>query len=80
MDKNLRKLCFDRDDWHCVHCNCTYALDPHHIVHVSQGGKDELHNLITLCRSCHNAHHDGFLKIELIEGEVKFTRLRNWKP
>jgi 5-methylcytosine-specific restriction endonuclease McrA len=76
----LRKLVFDRDDWHCIHCNSTFGLDPHHIKFVSQGGKDCLENLICLCRICHNAVHDGFLKIELIDGEVRFTRMRGWKP
>jgi 5-methylcytosine-specific restriction endonuclease McrA len=80
LDKKIRKMCFDRDDWACRHCNSRANLTPHHIVYISQGGKDELHNLLCLCIICHSAHHDGLLKIELIDGEVKFMRLRNWKP
>ena len=77
---HVKKLMLERDDYRCAHCFCTYALDPHHIVKRSLGGGDDLHNLVTVCRICHNANEDGLLKIELIGGEVKFTRLRGWKP
>jgi 5-methylcytosine-specific restriction endonuclease McrA len=80
LTKWLRKECFDRDDWACRHCNNRNGIDPHHIIPRGRGGKDLLENLICICRTCHNAFHDGRLKIELIDGEVKFTRLRNWKP
>jgi len=37
------------------------CVDVHHIVFRSHGGKDEIENLIGLCRSCHNLAHDGTL-------------------
>jgi 5-methylcytosine-specific restriction endonuclease McrA len=80
LDKVLRRACFERDDYRCMHCNNRNGIDPHHIVHRSRGGKDELANLVTVCRECHNAHHDGFLKIELLGGRARFTRLGNWRP
>lgn len=38
-------------------CSSQRYLDLHHLVQVSQGGKDEVSNLITLCRSCHQLWH-----------------------
>lgn len=35
--------------------------DVHHIVHVSNGGKNELSNLITLCPNCHRLAHRNLL-------------------
>lgn len=50
-----------RDQRRCTHtnsndirCNQTRWLEIHHIIPVSQGGTNELTNLITLC----SAHHD----------------------
>ena len=33
------------------------AQDIHHIIYKSQGGKDEVGNLIGLCRDCHDKAH-----------------------
>ncbi|MGJ0690146.1 HNH endonuclease [Veillonella seminalis] len=38
-------------------CGSNSPTDVHHIVSRAQGGKSELCNLATLCRSCHNAAH-----------------------
>ena len=43
------------------------AVDIHHIVKRSQGGSDEVDNLIPLCRSCHDKAHfkqEPYLTIE----------------
>lgn len=37
---------------------CQFGLDPHHIIHVSQGGPDRKENLITLCRKHHDYVHN----------------------
>lgn len=39
------------------------AKDIHHIIFKSQGGKDEINNLIALCRDCHTKAHSGNLPI-----------------
>ena len=33
------------------------ATDIHHILFKSQGGTDEIDNLVALCRDCHDAAH-----------------------
>ena len=37
------------------------GFDIHHIIYKSQGGKDEIDNLILLCRRCHDMAHNGEL-------------------
>ncbi len=41
-----------------VNMQCTYRADEiHHIVFRSAGGKDELINLVAICRNCHDKAH-----------------------
>lgn len=55
-------------------CGSSNWLEIHHIVHRSQGGSDELDNLVLLCESCHKAHHDhGTLRIEAVPTGVQFV-------
>lgn len=45
------------DNYTCQDCGVKQGhrkLDVHHIVDYSLGGSNEMSNLITLCRSCHN--------------------------
>lgn len=46
----------DQDVVLCKWC-CSKAVDIHHIVFRSQGGGDNIENLIPLCRECHNQAH-----------------------
>jgi HNH endonuclease len=81
----LYELLYTRDGHACRHCKSRCDLHPHHVIYRSHQGPDELTNLITLCAICHQGHHDGKLKIDLIKIEnsnpvVHFTRLLGWKP
>lgn len=40
----------------CEECGAV-ACDVHHVVKLSQGGSDEVENLKSLCRSCHEKYH-----------------------
>ncbi len=42
----------------CEHCKCK-AVDIHHLVFRSQLGKDEIENLMALCRNCHDKAHNS---------------------
>ena len=75
---------FERDGWNCRHCSFR-VVHPHHIIFRSQGGPDDMRNLITLCPSCHEAVHAKNLEIEVLtvleeNVIVRFTRLNGWKP
>lgn len=48
----------------CQHCNKRQAADIHHIIFKSQGGSDEIENLIALCRECHDKAHGKLKKGE----------------
>lgn len=65
----LRKQCYDRDEGLCVMCG-RQGTDAHHIVFRSQGGKDELTNLATLCRYCHEQAH-GRRKSAFSQQEIR---------
>ena len=48
-------------------CRTILALDLHHMHEVSEGGGDDLSNLIALCPTCHALYHRGTIKRESIQ-------------
>ena len=70
---NARAHALDRDNYTCQCCGKKHTrLEVHHIIFRSQGGSDELDNLITLCEKCHADIHA--VKIVL---NLKGKRKRN---
>ena len=58
IESRLRHEVFKRDGYKCVECGKTNnetTLHADHIIPVTQGGKDELDNLQTLCQACNLA-------------------------
>lgn len=47
-----------RDGNRCVVCGSPRQLTIHHLRPRAIGGSDELSNLVTLCRDCHEALED----------------------
>ncbi len=47
----------ERDKWRCTECKSRNNLQAHHIIFRSQGGKDSLENMKTLCHICHENKH-----------------------
>ena len=66
-----RAHALDRDNYTCQICGVKNTrLEVHHIKYRSQGGSDDLDNLITLCEDCHHNLHKG--KVELkVKGKKK---------
>jgi len=63
----IRKYILNRDSYCCGKCKSSYSDDRmmqvHHIIPVSDGGGDDLTNLITVCRNCHRKiHNDDWRK------------------
>ena len=59
----LRTLVFTRDNHTCQSCGSKIALNCHHIMY-DRLGAENLEDLITLCKSCHQYQHDiyGYLR------------------
>jgi 5-methylcytosine-specific restriction endonuclease McrA len=54
------------------------AQDLHHIIYKSQQGKDELNNIIALCREDHEKAHKGeHTKEYLQEIHKRYIKLKN---
>lgn len=47
----------ERDNWRCRKCGTARNVEAHHIVYRSQGGSNDLTNLILLCNRCHAVVH-----------------------
>lgn len=60
----------EQDTIMCQYCRCRVAVDIHHIEFKSQGGKDEITNLIALCRPDHEAAHRKTIKAEELKSIV----------
>lgn len=59
-----------RDEHKCCHCHGKSGdkiLEVHHIE-TRQTGGDSPDNLITLCKTCHKASHDGKIKLNIKRG------------
>ena len=76
--KRLRDAAFYRDGYACINPDCPCKKDPtlppisyvlaiHHRIKLSQGGKDVLENVVTLCAVCHDAVHRDNLKEQFID-------------
>lgn len=60
LNENLRLACLMRDNFACQKCGKKETLlSAHHIVWISKGGLDSIHNLITLCEDCHDKLHES---------------------
>lgn len=75
---------FARDGYRCRNPYCRRAkppLDPHHVIPRSQGGPDTLENVVTLCRSCHDAVTDARLRLTgTIEAEQHTFLFEDLRP
>jgi len=64
LHENLRLATLLRDDFRCQQCGVKNTrLEAHHIKLTSEGGKDTINNLITLCEQCHSKVHSGKINL-----------------
>jgi hypothetical protein len=59
INNKLRNAVLARDSYKCVKCSSLKNLHVHHVMHRSDGGKDVIENLTTLCDLCHAEEHRG---------------------
>lgn len=57
--KEKRKLVLQRDNFTCQHCKIEPAYDIHHISYRTIY-KEELNELMSVCRNCHREIHKSF--------------------
>lgn len=57
--KDRKRKVAHRDGDHCKKCKRRRNLHLHHIVPLSKGGSNAIHNLQLLCESCHSKYHGG---------------------
>lgn len=83
--KFIRESVISRDGRKCTKCGSTHNLQAHHRFYRSEWTMTKESDCITLCRSCHEAHHgitdatrNGNFKslhhLMVARGEGKLTR------
>lgn len=50
----IRWKVLERDGFKCTKCGSAKDLEAHHIIPRRKGGADDLDNLTTLCKKCHD--------------------------
>ena len=63
---NVKAYVLSRDNYTCQHCkgkSKDQKLHCHHIIFRSNKGTDTPANLISLCNTCHDALHEGKIKL-----------------
>lgn len=94
LPKGIRHEVFKRDNFKCAECGKgkdVTTLEVDHILPVSKGGTDEMHNLRTLCYTCNREKNDlvhenhnpiGFDKFFTKEKKIEddtLTIKKHWK-
>ena len=78
----MKQMAKQRDLYRCLLAGriahtCDFRREAHHIIYLSEGGPDELWNLITLCGYAHHqiAHRQKALQptlLEIVNGRLWF--------
>lgn len=69
MDKEIAEAVLKRANGYCEHCGMPGELTLHHRKLRSQGGKDEVSNLIAVLHNCH---------LNDIHANPKIAKVRGW--
>jgi hypothetical protein len=73
INRRDRKRIHGKTHGHCAYCGCTLPLEKMTVDHVvslaSQGGNDDLSNLLPACRSCN--HRKGTSSLEGFRSQIE---------
>ena len=74
VTRRLRRAIYERDGGYCTFPGCTNFrwLEVHHIIHWEDGGRTDRDNLLLLCDSHHDAHHNGAFGIAMSDNKAVF--------
>lgn len=71
-EKTKNDLYFDRAEQKCEWCDEQIdSPDVHHIIPRSEGGTNDLKNLIVLCPSCHRRADNGAISQSKLQAKVR---------
>lgn len=71
VPKDRRKAVYRRDGFACALCDSRTGLQIHHCIPRGKGGSNSVHNLITLCSTCHaQAHGDNLVQDGMTQEEI----------
>ena len=69
ISRKVKDRVWERDGHRCVLCGSPYANPEAHFISRAQGGLGVEENIVTLCRSCHdaydNSHHRPYIRQKL---------------
>lgn len=80
---NTKAYVLNRDNYTCQHCKGKTKdsrLHVHHIIFRRNNGSDNVENLITLCKTCHDELHNGEIILKKngkIKGQLKHATQMN---
>ena len=75
---NIKQAVLHRDDYTCQKCGeKSRKLEVHHIIFKSNGGTNNMDNLVTLCSECHRNIHIDDLKFNKKVNVFKHTSHMN---
>lgn len=68
LTPRVRNAVLERDRNQCQRCGTSgeNRLQLHHVTYRSHQGTHLEDNLVTLCATCHRAHHDGWFDVVLL--------------
>jgi 5-methylcytosine-specific restriction endonuclease McrA len=73
-----RQLVFERDNNKCVECGSDEYIEAHHITERSNGGTDDISNMVTLCAICHAERHKYQPVYNVMIKRARLLMQRQW--
>ena len=67
---DARAKAIERDSHKCVICGSSERLEVHHKKYRSDGGSDDMDNLVTLCAQCHIKAHGDEPIVKLMQSRL----------
>lgn len=74
---NVSQRVMKRDNYRCRCCGASMNLSVHHTIAREDKGGDNIENLITLCRQCHDLAELGQLNLTEINQGGRYEDLEN---
>jgi 5-methylcytosine-specific restriction endonuclease McrA len=77
ISKKTRQLVSERANDTCEWCHRAWGTQLHHIKRKSQGGSDDISNLMLVCFSCHHKIHTDITNIRKMKEYINSEMNKN---